>query len=421
MTPGADLAWTLRGMVRSRLLEQPAGDGDRAGRVERAIEQVLDAHARQELASGRAVLDPATERRIARQIRDGLLHFGGFQQWLDDPQVENITCNGADVVHVCWADGRKRRVGPVADSDEELVELVRQIAAHAGLEERRFDRGVPRLSVQLPDGSRLFAVMAVCTRPSVTLRRHRYLRVDLAELVGLGTVDARLADLFTALVLAGKNVVVSGGTNVGKTTFLRGLAAQIPPGQRLVTVEDAFELGLDRDRADVVALQAREPNLEGVGEIGMAELVRWALRMLPDRVIVGEARGGEVIPMCQAMSQGNDGSLATVHASSSAGALLRLSTYAVTAGQLFNLEAANLLVGGAVHVVAHLDRHPSGRRVISSVREVVGADGALIVSNELFTPGPDRTAVPASPPSHQLAEDLATAGAPPQLWNGGLR
>ena len=417
-----ELVAELRREVAARMAADPAEeDGDRRTRVETLVEQALDAHARHALASGRPTLDAATEKVVARAVRDGLLHFGGLQQWLDDPMVENITCNGYDVVHVTWADGTKRRVGPIAASDRDLEDQVRQIAVGAGLEERRFDRGVPRLSMQLPDGSRLFAVMAVCPRPSITLRRHRFMAVDLSDLRAMGTIDHRLEHLLRAVVRARRNIVVCGGTNIGKTTLLRALAHEINPDQRLVTIEDAFELGLDRDpgRGDVVTLQAREPNLEGVGQVPMAELTRWALRMSPDRVIVGEVRGPEVIPMCQAMSQGNDGSLATVHASSSRGALLRLATYAVQAPEQLNLEAANLLIAGAVHVVVHLDRDAAGRRVVSSVREVTGAEGNQIPSNEFFRPGPHVAAVPASPPSHQLREALIAAGAPPDVFTPG--
>jgi Flp pilus assembly CpaF family ATPase len=334
--------------------------------------------------------------------------------------VDNITCQGCDNVHVSFADGTKRKVGPVADTDEELIELVRQIAAHAGAEERRFDRGSPQIDVQLADGSRLFAVMAVCARPSVTIRRHRFVSTNLAELRANGTIDARLADLLTALVLARRNIVISGGTNIGKTTLLRAMADVIPPEQRLVTIEDVFELWLDRDRDDVVAMQARRPNTEGVGAIDSAELVRWALRMSPARVIVGEARGPEVLDMLKAMSQGNDGSLATVHASSSKGALLRLATYALQTPERLTLEAANLFIGGAVDVVVHLDWGPAGSRVVSSVLEVAGAEGNQIATNEIFRPGPDVRAVPSGvPPSHRLYEDLVAAGAPHNLFGGG--
>jgi Flp pilus assembly CpaF family ATPase len=423
------LAAQLRVRVAGRLAAEPAVDGQRQARVQEFIEQELAAHTRAALRAGGAVPDAAVEAQVARMVRDSLLAMGGFQRWLDDPAVEDILVNGCDVVHVRYADGTKRRVDPVAGSDEELVELVRQIAATTGGEERRFDRGQPRLSLQLADGSRLFAIQAVCPRPSVTIRRHRFLRITLAELRQLGTIDARLEDLLSALVLARRNIVISGGVRVGKTTLLRALAQRIPAEERLVTVEDAFELALDRDpdRDDVMPLQAREPNIEGVGEITMAELVKSALRMSLDRLIVGESRGAEVLPMLLAMSQGNDGSLSTIHASSSRGALSRLATYTLQAGEQLSVEAANLLIAGAVHVVVHVgwDRPGrEGRRVVTSVREVTGADGNQVVSNEIFCPGPQVLAVPASPPTDALYADLLAAGAPRHLFTagaGGLR
>jgi Flp pilus assembly CpaF family ATPase len=415
-----ELVATLRTRVAAALAADPGVDGQRSRRVEELIERELDAYTRAGMRDGQPVPGRAAETRIARQIRDGLLRYGGFQPWLEHPEVDNITCQGCDHVHVSFADGTKRKVGPVADTDEELIELVRQIAAHAGAEERRFDRGSPQIDVQLADGSRLFAVMAVCARPSVTIRRHRFVDTNLAELREKSTIDARLQDLLTALVLARRNIVISGGTNIGKTTLLRALAAVIPPEQRLVTIEDVFELWLDRDRDDVVAMQARRPNTEGVGAIDSAELVRWSLRMSPHRVIVGEARGPEVLDMLKAMSQGNDGSLATVHASSSKGALLRLATYALQTPERLTLEAANLFIGGAVDVVVHLDWGPAGSRVVSSVLEVAGAEGNQIATNEIFRPGPDKRAVPSGvPPSHHLYEDLVAAGAPHNLFGGG--
>lgn len=415
-----ELVAQLRARVAAALAADPSVDGQRGARVEALIERELDAYTRAAMRDGQPVPDRATEARVARQVRDGLLRYGGFQQWLERDDVENITCQGCDNVHVSFADGSKQKVGPVADNDEELVELVRQIAAHAGAEERRFDRGSPQIDVQLADGSRMFAVMGVCARPAVTIRRHRFVDTNLAEVREKGTIDARLQDLLAALVLARRNVVISGGTNIGKTTLLRAMAAVIPPQQRLVTIEDTFELWLDHDRDDVVAMQARRPNTEGVGAIDSAELVRWALRMSPDRVIVGEARGPEVLDMCKAMSQGNDGSLATVHASSSKGALLRLATYALQTPERLSLEAANLLIAGAVDVVVHLAWGPADRRVVCSVLEVAGAEGNQVATNEIFRPGPEVLAVPSGvPPSHRLYEDLVAAGAPQGLFGGG--
>ncbi|MBA4867289.1 CpaF family protein, partial [Streptomyces sp. PSKA54] len=311
------------------------------------------------------------------------------------------------------AAGAWRREAPVAASDEELVELVRTLAARAGGEERRFDRGVPRLNLQMPDGSRLFAVMAVTGRVSLTIRRHRFPAASMSEMVRLGVCDEQLAAFLRALVRARKNIVIGGGTNVGKTTVLRAFAHEIPPEERLVTIEDTFELGLDTDpvaHPNVVAMQAREPNIEDQGGIDQAELVRWGLRMSPDRVIVGEIRGAEVIPMCNAMSQGNDGSLSTIHASTSRGVFTKLASYSAQAPERLSLEATNLMVASAVHFVVHLGWDSNRCRVIDSVREVIDADGAQIVSNEVYRPGPDGRAVPAAPLRSETLEDLVAAG-----------
>lgn len=236
----------------------------------------------------------------------------------------------------------------------------------------------------------------------MSIRRHGYRTVTLEQLRALGSLDPGLEQFLRSLVRSRKNVLITGGTGSGKTTLLRALASEMDPMERIVTIEDAFELGLDLDpglHADVTALQAREPNIEGEGGITQAELVRWALRMSPDRVIVGEIRGPEVIPMCNAMSQGNDGSMATLHASSSRIAFTRLASYAAQGVERLPVEATNLLVASAVHFVVHLafatGRTAGGRtRVVSSIREVVGADGAHVISNEVYRPGPDRRALP---------------------------
>ena len=392
------------------------GARGREALARRLLAEALDRYATASLSAGRGVLDPATEERIERAVLDGLLGLGGLQRWLDDPDVENVNINGCDRVFVRYADGTRARVGPVATSDEELIDLVRLVAARAGLEERRFDRGAPALNLQLPGGARLFAVMAVTDRPCVAIRRHRYLDVTLDDLIGLGAFDEALAAQLAALVWARKNLLIAGGTGTGKTTLLRALAAEIAPEERLVTIEDTLELALDADprrHPDVVALQAREANIEGVGAVELADLVRWALRMSPDRVTVGEVRGAELIPMLNAMSQGNDGSMSTIHSSTSAGAFDKLAAYAAQSPERLSREATTLLIASAVHIVVHLAFAPDGTRVVSSVREVIAADGPQVVSNEVYTPGPEGRAVPAAPWRTATVDDLVAAGLDP--------
>jgi pilus assembly protein CpaF len=272
------------------------------------------------------------------------------------------------------------------------------------------------VSVPLPGGGRLFAVMAVTGRPCVAVRRDRLARGALADLVANATLDQPLAGFLAALVKARKNILVSGGTAAGKTTLLRALASAIPASERLITIEDSLELCLDQDTGahpDVVAMQAREPNTEGEGEVTLASLVRWALRMTPDRVIVGEVRGSEVVPMLNAMSQGNDGSMTTLHASSSRGAFMKLAAYAAQTSEHLSLEDTNLLIAGAVHFVIQLAWDTAGRRCVSSIREVVDADGRQVISNEVYAPGPGRRAVPSVPVRAATLEELALAGYQP--------
>nr|WP_309114720.1 ATPase, T2SS/T4P/T4SS family [Saccharothrix sp.] len=415
----------LRQFLRSQLnteLAQRVGDqatsnGSRREWAARTLGEALRVHTEQELAAGRRLLPSEVEQRVVAEVVNDLFGLAGLQPLLDDPTVETINVNRFDRVFVQYADGRRAQFEPVAGSNEELTELVRLLAARASSQERRFDPGSPAVNVQLPGGERMFAVMALTAGgvTALSIRRHGYLSVTLSELRRRGTLDRGLEQFLRALVKARKNILITGGTAAGKTTLLRALAGEMDPLERIVTIEDAFELGLDHDpdiHADVTALQAREPNVEGVGAVSQADLVRWALRMSPDRVIVGEIRGPEVIPMCNAMSQGNDGSMATLHASSSRIAFTRLASYAAQGVERLPVEATTMLVAGAVHFVVHLTRTADGHhRVVSSIREVVGADGPEVVSNEVFRPGPDRRARPvAGALRGETAEDLQDVG-----------
>ncbi|MEV0093710.1 ATPase, T2SS/T4P/T4SS family [Streptomyces sp. NPDC050738] len=385
--------------------------------VGRLLEEELATQTRAQLQAGGRGLDEASEQHLAQEVMDTLFGAGGLERLLADKRIENISINGAENVWLKDADGTKRRGEPVAASDSELVELIRTLAARSGEEERRFDRGVPRLNLELPDGSRMLAVMSVAHRVSVSIRRHRFPQISLDDLVRLGVCTKEQAAVFEAMVRARFNIVTSGGTGIGKTTFTRGLCAAIPPEDRLVTIEDTFELGLHKNRTahpDVVAMQAREPNIEGEGAIDQAELVRWALRMSPDRVIVGEIRGSEVVPMCNAMSQGNDGSLSTIHSSSSRGVFTKLASYSAQSPERLSMEATNLMVASAVHFVIHLGKDSEGKRVVASVREVVDADGTQVISNEIYRPGPSGQAVAATPLRTETLDKLIEAGLDPQ-------
>jgi len=240
--------------------------------------------------------------------------------------------------------------------------------------------------------------------------------VFVADLVGNGTLLPELADFLTAATAARKNIMIAGATNAGKTTLLRAIANQIPPPERLVTVERAHELGVDHFpelHPNVVALEERLPNSEGQGAISMADLVRRSLRMNPSRVIVGEVLGDEIVTMLNAMTQGNDGSLSTIHANSSMEVFNRISTYAIQAAERLPVEATHMLIAGALDFVVFIEKRNdystggSLRRFVSSVREITGIDGRVL-SSEVFTPGPDGRAVPHAPVA--CLPDLAAHG-----------
>jgi Flp pilus assembly CpaF family ATPase len=427
--PETDLVADLRAQVTQALSGHAGGAallaGERRKLAEQYTAEALDAHARQALDAGRAPLAADAEARIARAVIDHVVGAGGLQHLLDNPKIENVHANGADEVFIRYAGGASEVGPPIAESDEALIEMVRALAAEAAFgddlsglgEERTFDRTNPVLDMRLRDGSRLCAVMAVSRRPALSIRRPTMINADLDDLVVKGTLDEPLCRVLQAAMRAKLNIIFAGGTNTGKTTFARAAARAIAANERLVTIEDSYELELQDAVAhpNVVKLQARRPNLEGVGAVPMAALVRTALRMDPDRVIVGEARGDEVIDLLKAMSQGNDGSFATVHASSSAQAFTRLMMYAVQAPERLTFEASAMLIAESLNLVVHLSWAPDKKRVVSSVREVVGFDGKDVISNEVWRPGRHQHAVPNTPLRTQTLERLEAAGLAPHI------
>ncbi|HSZ41308.1 MAG TPA: ATPase, T2SS/T4P/T4SS family [Trebonia sp.] len=405
----------LRGEVGDRLsdqrrMDQANGMQPMSGEDERQfaralIAQSLENHARTEIMAGRPPLTAQQEEDLAEAIHAALFGVGRLQPLLEDQQVENIDINGYDRVFIGYADGREVMGDPVAESDEELIELIQTLAAYSGLSSRPFDTANPQLDLRLPDGSRLSAVMDVTLRPAISIRRARMGKVFLADLVGNGTMTPELASFLAAAIGARKNIMIAGSTNAGKTTLLRALANQIPGDERLITVERALELGLDHFpelHPNVIAFEERLPNSEGQGAVSMADLVRRSLRMNPSRVIVGEVLGDEIVTMLNAMTQGNDGSLSTIHANSSLEVFNRIATYALQATERLPIEASHMLIAGAIDFVVFQEKrneYAKGgrlRRFVSSVREVTGVDGR-VMSSEVFTAGPDGRAVPHAP------------------------
>ena len=329
---------------------------------------------------------PIDENEVINEVIAQVLGLGGLEGLLSDPEISDIHIRGSDSVWVKLRDGRRERRAPIVSNDEELVSLIRRAATRFSRSEKRFDAGSPELNMQLPDGSRLFAVMEVSTRPSLVIRRHRFELSSLDELRTHDVFDHEVQSLLAAMVRARRNVVVAGGTGTGKTTLLRALLNEVPSHERIVTIEDAYELGLEHfaeRHPDYDALQSRSANIEGQGEITLADLTRMALRMDPDRVIVGEVRGAEAFPMLMAMSQGNNGSMCTMHADGARTVFPKLAAYVSMASTGLPVETINVLVASALHFVIFVESH-DGRRQVSSICEVVDIDGNNIISNEVM-------------------------------------
>ena len=383
--------------------------------AEELIDKELAVVAGESLARAAAMLEPAAEARIAQWVRDRLFGHGGLDHYLRDDSIEGIDVNGHANVWLTFADGRCAPGDrPVAASEEDLVALLQDLLCGSGPDARRFDAASPSVSGQLRDGSRIFAAgFGICTVTSVSVRRHRYRRVTLDDLHQLGTVDAGLKAFLAAAVKGRLNILIAGGPAAGKTTMLRALSAEIPYTQRVITVEDTYELALDQDpnrRGNVTVYQTREANTEDAGAIDMTYLMRCTLRGSPKRVIVGEVRGPEIVSMCNAMSMGIDGSLATIHASTSAGVFDKLATYAAQGPERMTREATNLMVASAVDLVVLLAESRDGVRVVSSIRELTEADGPQIMSNEIWAPDRDRRARFKVYPSDRTREALEAGG-----------
>lgn len=391
------------------------------------INAALEREARARLHRGLEPHTAAYEVAVASAVHDRLFGLGRLQPLLDDETISDIAVNGCDRVFITHRDGRRSRGGPVADSDAELIELIRLVAARMGRTERRFDAAEPELNMQLPDGSRLHAIRDVSGRPAVSIRRHKFELSFLDELVTRGMLPSPLAEFLRSAVRARKNIVVCGATGAGKTTLLRALINEIEPVERLVTVEDSLELRINHFEAlhpDVVTLEARQPNIEGQGGIELEQLVRMGLRMNPDRVMVGEVRGPELIPMLLAMTQGRDGSMCTIHAASARHVFDRALMYGLLPPYTLPVDASAQLFASAVDFVVFVgDERPADgarARSVQTVLEVVGADGQTIGANEVFGAGADGIARTGSGLALRgsTRADLVRAGMRPETLTG---
>ena len=318
------------------------------------------------IAADEAPLDPGVVDRVVAE----LVGWGPLEPLLADPLVTDVLVNGPDEVWIERA-GALVRTGIAFAGPESVVAAVERVIAPLGL---RLDRASPAVDARLPDGSRLHAVVppAAVDGPVVAIRRFRAAIGGLDDLVAAGGLDARGAGLLAAAVRDRRNLLVSGGTGSGKTTLLNVLSGEIPGGERVVTVEDAAELRL---HGHVVRLEARPPNAEGAGEITLRTLVRHALRMRPDRIVVGEVRGPEALDLIQAMSTGHAGSMGTVHANGPDEALWRLETLALSGDTRVPERAVRRMLRSAIDLIVHLERRGGVRRVVA-IGEV-GTEGVV--------------------------------------------
>ncbi|MDB5072951.1 MAG: type secretion system protein [Candidatus Eremiobacteraeota bacterium] len=339
----------------------------------------VDAIADDFLAARKDVASAEQASRIRYEVIEEALGFGPLESLLHEADITEIMVNGHENVYV-------ERRGTIELTDKQFVDdaqvrlVIERIIAPLG---RRLDESSPMVDARLPDGSRVNAIIAplAIDGPTLTIRRFGTKRFGIEELLAVGAITAPVLDFLRAAVEARLNVVVSGGTGSGKTTLLNALSSFIPKRDRIVTIEDAAELKLVQPH--VVRLESRPPNLEGKGAIGIRELVRNSLRMRPDRIVVGECRGGEALDMLQAMNTGHDGSLTTVHANSARDALARIETMVLMAGFDLPVRAIREQVAGAVDIVVQVARLRDGSRRVTGVSEIVGMEGDIVTMQEL--------------------------------------
>jgi Flp pilus assembly CpaF family ATPase len=378
--------------------------------------------AERQVRAGAPVPSPADREILARAVYDQRYGLGPLAGYMRDPQVENVDVNGCDQVWITYSTGERVSGPPVAASDDALIAMIRNWAARGGQTARDFSAAAPLVNVALTGGTRMTATMSVTPRPCVSLRRHGHLDVSLARLIQLGTMDATVAGFLAAAVRSRCNIIVTGGVNAGKTTLLRGLASEISPGERVATLESEYELFLHtmRQHPDVIAFEAREANSEGAGGISLHDLVAHALRHNPRRIIVGEVRRGEIMPMLEAMNSGQDGSMCTLHANSPAEAFDRILILGLRGGLALAERAIHILVGMAVDLIVHMRRTHDGRRTLRYVSEILEVmppgDTDRPAVNRLFLPeGHGGRAIAAHTPSPRMVERLVAAGFDPAL------
>ncbi len=318
--------------------------------------------------------------RVIKRVIDEAIGFGPVQALLDDDDVSEVMVNAPDEVYF-ERDGVLNHSGLRFRDNQHIMRIIERIIAPVG---RRVDESSPYVDARLPDGSRVNIVIPplVPRSPTMTIRKFRREKYKMADLVAIGTVNQHVVDFLRACVKQRLNIVISGGTGTGKTTLLNALSSNIPEGERIITIEDPIEMKLQQGH--VISMEARPANIENKNEVTQRDLVRNALRMRPDRIIIGEVRGSEAFDMLQAMNTGHEGSLTTIHANSPRDAIIRIENMVLMAGFDLPVRAIREQITAALHIVIQLQRFADGKRRVTHITEITGREGETVSMQDLF-------------------------------------
>jgi pilus assembly protein CpaF len=377
-SPQAGSYFDLKTRVQNKLLSEldPSMDVTRTDEVRRTIQDLFE----QILAEENIVLSRPERARLFEQIAAEILGFGPLQPLLEDDTITEIMVNGPKNVYV-ERKGKIHRVPVTFENNDHVMRIIDRIVAPLG---RRIDESSPYVDARLQDGSRVNAVIPPISLvgPTLTIRKFSRNPITVDQLIQFGSISPEAVQFLKACVEARLNILISGGTGSGKTTFLNVLSSFIPGDERILTIENAAELQLRQEH--VVTLESRPPNIEGRGEITIRDLVINALRMRPERIIVGECRGGETLDMLQAMNTGHDGSMTTAHANSPRDAIARIETMCLMAGMELPVRAIREQVASAMDLICHQERMRDGTRKIVNITEVSGMEGDVITMTDIF-------------------------------------
>jgi pilus assembly protein CpaF len=321
-----------------------------------------------------------TRERLFQDVLNEIIGYGPIQPFLDDPEITEVMVNGSKQIYI-ERHGKIVKTDAVFENDDHVLRLIDKIVSPLG---RHIDSNRPTVDARLPDGSRVNAVIppVAIDGPSITIRKFNKEYLTIQQLISLGSLTEEMAEFLNACVVSRLNVIISGGTGSGKTTLLNILSSFIPEDERIVTIEDAAELQIQQEH--VVRLEAKLPNADGTGAVTIRELVRNSLRMRPERIIVGEVRGGEALDMLQAMNTGHDGSLTTLHANTPRDAISRLETMSLMAGMDLPVRVLREQIASAIDLIVHVSRLRNGSRKITQITELAGKEGDTIVQTDIF-------------------------------------